>query len=127
MKTTPYRLIKWRRCLVIRDARYIRPGGDKLSTCVLCGPDTFHRPASMQAHHIKPKSLFPELALDLDNGVMLCTAHHLGIVHNNNSFQDIMSNDIYAGWTNFVSMFKRWNDLSINKKFNEKNQAYCNK
>ena len=30
----------------------------------------------LEAHHIKPKALYPELALDLTNGQTLCTKHH---------------------------------------------------
>ena len=42
-------------------------------TCICCGKyDKEH----MEAHHIKPKSLFPDLALDEDNGVCICQSCH---------------------------------------------------
>jgi len=31
---------------------------------------------NLNAHHIQPKSLFPELSLDLDNGITLCVDCH---------------------------------------------------
>ena len=39
--------------------------------CVDCGADQ-----NLHAHHIKLKSEFPELALDLDNGVCVCRSCH---------------------------------------------------
>ena len=33
----------------------------------------------VHAHHIQPKSMFPELALDLDNGMTLCNSCHTDI------------------------------------------------
>lgn len=40
--------------------------------CVLCGS-----PDGLNAHHIKPVSLYPECRNDLDNGITLCRACHL--------------------------------------------------
>jgi hypothetical protein len=41
-------------------------------TCIECG----QRGVRLQAHHIKPKGLFPELILDVDNGATLCVDCH---------------------------------------------------
>lgn len=54
----------WRRSVFERDDY----------TCHDCG----HRhPKQMQAHHIKPWALFPELRLDVSNGQTLCRPCHL--------------------------------------------------
>lgn len=51
-------------------------------TCVLCGQKAdgcyWSRP---EAHHIKPRSLFPELALDVTNGITLCRRCHNAAPH----------------------------------------------
>jgi len=39
--------------------------------CVVCGTTK-----KIQAHHIKPFCDYPELRLDVDNGVTLCKKHH---------------------------------------------------
>jgi len=39
--------------------------------CVKCGSTEY-----LHAHHVKPKSLFPELAKDPNNGITLCAKHH---------------------------------------------------
>lgn len=41
--------------------------GDK---CEVCGEQ------AVQAHHFFPKSLYPALRYDIDNGVPLCMKHH---------------------------------------------------
>ena len=47
--------------------------------CTSCGStDRLH------SHHIKPKSTFPELKYDLDNGISLCALCHSD-VHNGNT------------------------------------------
>ena len=43
-------------------------------TCQVCD-STEH----LHAHHIQPKSIFPELALDLDNGMTLCKGCHIEV------------------------------------------------
>lgn len=44
-------------------------------TCQQC----MVRGGQIRAHHIKPVRLFPDLELDLDNGVTLCEACHRGV------------------------------------------------
>lgn len=39
--------------------------------CVVCGSDKY-----VQAHHLLPKERYPELKLDLRNGIPLCAKHH---------------------------------------------------
>lgn len=39
--------------------------------CVICGKDRY-----IQAHHILPKRFFRKFALEIDNGISLCPAHH---------------------------------------------------
>ena len=50
--------------------------------CAYCGrsEDEWY----LQAHHIKPRSLYPELELETDNGIALCKRCH-GIVHCSNA------------------------------------------
>lgn len=51
---------KWRKAVIDRDG-----------CCVLCGTTE-----QLQADHIKPRSQYPELGLDLDNGRCLCKPCH---------------------------------------------------
>ena len=46
--------------------------------CQMCG----QRGAQLEAHHLKPKRIFPELVLDKDNGITLCFNCHRVIVSN---------------------------------------------
>ena len=39
--------------------------------CVICGKEKY-----VQAHHILPKRFFRKFALEIDNGISLCPAHH---------------------------------------------------
>ena len=119
---TSSQLRKWRRLLLVRDSREVLPGAPRLSVCALCGPDVYFRTWQVQAHHIYPKSLHPEKALMLKNGVMVCAAHHQGIVHNHNPGMDIRNRDFDSGWMNFRHHFNRWNDLAINRRYNEQEQ-----
>lgn len=127
-EATPYQLEKWRRLLLLRDSRvvYVVPGTEKLvrsPICVLCGPSVGYRAHQLQAHHIRPKSLFPDLALRLSNGVMLCAGHHQGIVHNHNATVDVSRVDYEAGWAAFVVHFRRWNELAEQARFNQLRQV----
>ena len=44
--------------------------------CQVCGVDKT-RKNPIHAHHIKPKKTYPELILDLDNGLTLCKKCHV--------------------------------------------------
>lgn len=49
-------------------------------TCQICGVNYSDCSCLLHAHHIKPVSLFPELALDIDNGEARChLCHNRGI------------------------------------------------
>jgi hypothetical protein len=53
-------LTEWSAAIKARDCR-----------CLTCGAMT-----ALVAHHVKPKSQYPELKYDLDNGVTLCVDCH---------------------------------------------------
>lgn len=53
-------LAEWSAAIKARDCR-----------CLTCGATT-----ALVAHHVKPKSQYPELKYDLDNGVTLCVDCH---------------------------------------------------
>ena len=53
-------LTEWSAAIKARDCR-----------CLTCGAET-----ALVAHHIKPKSKYPELKYDLDNGMTLCVDCH---------------------------------------------------
>jgi hypothetical protein len=61
MRTIEYKA--WRRAVFARD-NY---------SCVLCG---IGREGIIQADHVKPYSLYPEVRTDINNGRTLCTACH---------------------------------------------------
>jgi 5-methylcytosine-specific restriction endonuclease McrA len=44
--------------------------------CAVCGARK-----RLEAHHIRPHHVFPELELDVDNLITLCSAHHLSFGH----------------------------------------------
>lgn len=60
-KRINYTYRKWRAAVLERDCM----------RCVKCG-STEH----LEAHHIKPFAEYPDLRLDLDNGITLCRACH---------------------------------------------------
>lgn len=62
-KRNNYSYRKWRLAVIKRDGK-----------CVKCG-----RKDSLEAHHIKHFSEYPELALDLNNGITLCKKCHISL------------------------------------------------
>lgn len=54
-------LRKWADDVKCRDGR----------KCVVCGGTK-----KLHAHHIKPKKLYPDMALDINNGMTLCSVCH---------------------------------------------------
>lgn len=63
-RSTLYEFKKWRLLVFRRDD----------FTCQCCG---YNKGGSIQAHHIYSYRSYPELALDVDNGVTLCEPCHL--------------------------------------------------
>lgn len=107
--------------LLVPDSRvkawvgYIRIRDDY--TCVAC--NTKEESWQLQVHHIFPKSIYPEFALILSNGVTLCTGCHLEVVHGGNSIRDI--ENIHQ-WAMHVPSFRRYNEFKGVRDFNEVNQ-----
>jgi len=52
--------------------------------CKKCGST-----AQLHAHHIKPKAIYPEIAFDVNNGVLLCSSCH-AIEHANDHVYHLM-------------------------------------
>lgn len=109
-------LTKWRRLLLLRDCELF--GDRRVPVCVMCRRP--HYVSALQAHHIYPKSLYPDIALQLQNGVMLCLGCHQAVVHASDSFRDI---ETIHNWKRFVPMFNRWTGLAVNKRFETENQG----
>lgn len=87
MKFSGSRLRRWARFVRRRDTL----------TCQMCACKKLSK--RMQVHHVWPKSLYPDKAYDLDNGIVLCGSCHNGIVHSENAFKD------ERNWERFVPMF----------------------
>jgi 5-methylcytosine-specific restriction endonuclease McrA len=64
-----------------------------------------------EAHHIEAKEFKPHLALDLDNGILLCRRCHRGVVHSTN-----------MNYKEFRIIFKRYNRRVAVSQFNRDNQ-----
>jgi 5-methylcytosine-specific restriction endonuclease McrA len=67
MRISEYKLSargQWAKSVKVRDRH----------TCQHCGETN---KKILHAHHIKPKAMFPELALEIDNGLTLCQPCHL--------------------------------------------------
>ena len=71
-----------------------------------------NRVGTIEVHHIYPKSLFPDKAYNLDNGISLCKSCHIICVHASNTFD-------LTNWQKFVIMFRRIMNLAKYKKFND--------
>ena len=84
-------------------------------TCMMC-KCYLPKGGRIQAHHIMPKSKYPELACRLENGISLCTGCHLGIVHLGNSFND-------GNCEFFQPSFQGYNGLQAVKEWNDANQT----
>ena len=98
------KLTRWSRLVRKRDSY----------CCYLC--EECDRDRVMQAHHIKPKHIYPELAYDLYNGITLCRRCHMEIIHTTDSAHKKM----YA-------LFKRYNKRVKIKLYNETNQQIIDK
>lgn len=58
--------------LAVREQALHRDG-NRCSVARLIGGDCS---ATLHVHHLKPRSEYPELALDLDNLLTVCSSHH---------------------------------------------------
>ena len=113
-------LTKWRRLLLIRDCITLDlfPGVVRSAFCPMC---CIALPVwRLQAHHIYPKSKYPEFAYSLWNGISLCMNCHMHIVHSGNSFKDV---EELHHWRFFVPAFRRYNSLVLADDFNSENQT----
>lgn len=69
-------------------------------TCQICKKSKNElKSKALHAHHIKPKLDFPDLALDMDNGITLCNACHVMVEnmtkYNNISKSNQVLKDLY--------------------------------
>jgi 5-methylcytosine-specific restriction endonuclease McrA len=53
--------------------------------CQLCNDNTLDK---LEAHHIKPRNLYPELELEVNNGICLCTKCHTRITGKDAEYED---------------------------------------
>ena len=100
MELNAYYLRRWSTSIRVRDG----------FICYVCSEKIMPRSKS-QAHHIYPKSIYPDRAYDLDNGACVCSSCHHPIVHSTNN-----------SWKKFTYFFKRYVRLVRNNKFNKENQ-----
>ena len=106
MEYTDYQLSKWSRFVRLRDG----------NICQLCEEDRNKVTATVQSrvmhsHHIKPKSEYPELALDMKNGITLCNRCHHEIIHTTDD-----------SWMKFEQMFKKHSEKEELEEFNKNAQ-----
>lgn len=107
---------------MVRDSFAVKiPGEEKVIRCPYCVMcQTISESSRLQAHHIRPRSIYPQLACQLENGIMLCLSCHQGTVHRGNSFKDMES---WHHWRWFVPAFDRYVGLAQQRRFNRKNQG----
>lgn len=86
IKFSSYLLAKWRAYCKKRDG----------SKCYFC-PDT----NNLEVHHIEPKSLRPDIAYLMANGITLCFRCHRCVVHASNTWD-------LNNWSKFVPTFKEY-------------------
>ena len=103
MKLSKYWLRRWSLAVRLRDD----------FTCAVCGERFKTGKNAVQAHHIKAKYLYPELAYTLANGISVCAKHHQPLVHIGFTRQS---------WKDWVPMFRRLNRLVKRRRFNEEHQ-----
>lgn len=87
--TREYRI--WRAKVIRRD-----------SVCQVCGSVKFRH-----THHKNDASSFPELRFSVDNGVTLCSKHHI-MFHTSykNSFSESCSDKDYTNFIELISALK---------------------
>jgi len=96
-----YYLRRWSTLVRVRDE----------FVCYVCSEKIKVR-AKAQAHHVYPKSIYPEKAYDLDNGVCVCGRCHQPLIHSTNS-----------SWKKFTGFFKRHLRRVKNARFNSEHQG----
>lgn len=79
----------WRKAVFERDS----------FTCQLCGDDNG---GNLNAHHIKPFALYPELRFDVDNGLTLCESCHIDIHRNGRCKNEFTSSTVAREAGRFV-------------------------
>jgi len=95
-----YHLRRWSTLVRVRDE----------FVCYICSEKIVPRCKS-QAHHIYPKSLYPEKAYNLDNGVCVCAECHMPRVHSTRK-----------SWRKFTCFFKRYLKRKKNRIFQSDHQ-----
>ena len=105
VRASSYHLQRW--------AYYIKKRDGNI--CKLCLNECTEENEA-ECHHICPQSERPDLALELENGVVLCESCHLAIVHSSKSNHN-----------QFKSMFLRWTRRKANKLFNQSIQPRLDK
>jgi 5-methylcytosine-specific restriction endonuclease McrA len=90
---------EWKKAVHVRDGR----------CCQLCGT---HKKRFLQAHHIRKKSLHPDLAFEVGNGISLCKRCHMKIVDRHEEvFEPLFDLAIEAGQPLPYSLFVWFNSL----------------
>ena len=95
-------LRKWSQLIRERDA----------NTCQLCS-----RTERLESHHCRPKAIYPDYALLLDNGVTLCFNCHRSVVHAGMTFD-------LGNWRRFMPMWRLMMKRKHNREFNALHQDF---